>query len=324
MSIGSRDEKSPLKLSTVSRLSGANAELLSGAVQPRGAVLDVQDVPVLVDGFRRMVREREFDVCEMALTTYFCAKAAGKEFTALPVFLVRGFHHGAIVVRPDGSIRSPRELEGRRVGVRRGYTVTTGVWARGILADEHNVDLRSITWVRSADEHVQEYEPPTNVISSTPGTNLDEMLAAGKIDAIIGEPGKDSASVPLLPQPAEAAERALVERGFYPINHVIVVKDELLAQHPSLAADLFRAFLIAKDRYVERLSAGSLEQETHGDRLYRRIMQSTGDPLPYGIEANRGMLEKLVDYTVEQSIIDRPSSIDDLFAPVGPSTVTRR
>ena len=111
----------------------------------------------------------EFDVCEMALTTYLTAKAHGVRFTAIPAFLVRGFHHNAITVDTRHGITSPKDLEGRKVGVNRGYTVTTGVWARSILADEHGVDLDSITWVLSGDEHVAQYRPPANVVPAPAG-----------------------------------------------------------------------------------------------------------------------------------------------------------
>ena len=144
----------PVHLRTVTRTQGSNQALKDGSVTPQGFRFDFEEVPVLVHAFRRMVRGLEFDVCEMAFTTYLCAKAHGKPFTALPVFLVRGFHHGAIVHNPATGVRKPKDLEGRSVGVNRGYTVTTGVWARGILADEYGVDLNRVTWVRSGDEHV--------------------------------------------------------------------------------------------------------------------------------------------------------------------------
>src|SRR5688500_4968056 len=121
-------------LRTVTRTQGNNEALKSGEVTAPGISFDFEEVPVLVHAFRRMVRELAYDVSEMAITTYLCAKAHGVPFTALPIFLVRGFHHGAIVHNTSLGIASPKELEGRRVGVNRGYTVTTGVWARGILA----------------------------------------------------------------------------------------------------------------------------------------------------------------------------------------------
>ena len=154
-----------LKLKTVTRTQGNNRALKAGEVTPAaGFSFEFEEIPVLIDGFRRMVRGLEFDVCEMALTTYVCARAHGKRFTALPIFLVRAFHHGAIAVNTDAGLRSPKDLEGRRVGVNRGYTVTTGVWARSILRNQYGVDLNRITWVLSGDEHVAEYRPPANVV----------------------------------------------------------------------------------------------------------------------------------------------------------------
>src|SRR4051812_3884472 len=165
-----------------------------------------------------MVRGLEYDVCELAITTYLCAKEHGKRFTALPIFLVRGFHHGAIVARAAGD---PKELEGQRVGVNRGYTVTTGVWARGILADEYGVDLDKVTWVLSGDEHVAEYGPPANVVPLEPGKDLGEMVARGELAAAIGV--EREGLVPLIPDAQAAGFDALRRRGHYPINHLVVV-----------------------------------------------------------------------------------------------------
>src|SRR6056297_3541142 len=130
-----------LELSLVTRPQGANAALLRGDVATPGFRLDHVETPVLVRGFRRMVRALEFDVCEMALTTYLCAREHGTRFTALPIFLVRGLHHGAAVRSATGPIDLPADLRGARVGVNRGYTVTTGVWVRGILMERYGVDL---------------------------------------------------------------------------------------------------------------------------------------------------------------------------------------
>jgi 4,5-dihydroxyphthalate decarboxylase len=311
-------DPSELVLSTVTRPSGANAQVVSGAIQPVGAVLRFVDVPVLVDGFRRMVRELEFDVCEMALTTYLCARAAGCPFTALPIFLVRGFHHQAILVRPNSHIRQPKDLEGCRIGVRRGYTVTTGVWARGILAEEYDLNLDAVTWVRSADEHVKEYVPPCNVVMAEQGTSLDELLENGKIDAIIGDPRGASGLVPLIANPQHAAERAFIERGFYPINHLIVVKDDILTAHPQLADKLIQTFTAAKDNYIAELKHGSSQYDAPIDRLYLRVMKLIdNDPLPYGVEPNRLMLNKLIEFAITQHIIAQSPPIDMLFATAG-------
>ena len=162
------------KLKIVTRTQGNNAALKDGTVVPADFVFDFEEVPVLVHAFRRMVRELEFDVCEMALTTYLCAREHGVRFTALPIFLVRAFHHGAIVHNPEFAIQDPKGLEGKRVGVNRGYTVTTGVWARAILQEEYGVDLSKVTWVLSGDEHVEDYVAPPNVVP------IGALISAGK------------------------------------------------------------------------------------------------------------------------------------------------
>ena len=304
-----------LSLKTVTRTQGNNEALKEGIVKPRTFAFDFEEVPVLIDAFRRMVRGNEFDVCEMAITTYICARDNGKRFTALPIFLVRAFHHGAIVVNTKAGIRTPKDLEGKRVGVNRGYTVTTGVWARGILASQYGVDLNTITWVLSGDEHVEEYRPPANVVPIEPGKTIADMLIAGELAAAIGVEVKHPDVQPLIPNALEAGLAALRERGHYPINHLVVVKDELLAAHPDLALDIFNTFADAKNLYVERLRSGAIEQPTDVDRLHLRVMDIIGDPLPYGIEPNRIVLEELMGHVTAQGIIAHPVALDDLFAP---------
>lgn len=302
-------------LRSVTRTQGNHVAVKTGEIPVEGFQLAFEEVPVLIEAFRQMVRRQSYDVCEMALTTYLCAKEHGTPFTALPVFLVRGFHHQAITVHTDRGIRHPKQLEGRRIGVNRGYTVTTGVWARGILADEYDVDLDTITWVRSGDEHVAEYQPPANVGSAPAGKTLTELLLAGELDAVVGADIDHPQLTPLITDPQQAAEAALRTRGYYPINHLIVVRDELLAAHPTLAVALTDAFTRAKDGYVQALRKGTVTPTNAADRMYQRVLQQTGaDPLPYGVAANRQMLETLLRYAREQKILTREANLSDLFA----------
>jgi 4,5-dihydroxyphthalate decarboxylase len=299
---------------TVTRAQGNNQALVDGTVKPRTFDFEFENVPVLIDAFRRMVRGLEFDICELAITTYICAKACDKRFTAIPVFPVRAFHHGAILYNVKSGIRTPKDLEGKRVGVNRGYTVTTGVWARGILQDEYGVDLSKITWVLSGDEHVTEYRPPSNVAPMEKGKKMGELLASGELEAAIGVEADWPDVKPLIPNALEAGLTALRQRGHYPINHLFVIKDEVLEKHPDLAADLFETFAQAKRLYLERLKAGRIEQPTASDKLHQRVMEITGDPLPYGVEPNRRVLEELIRHAVAQHIIDHPVAVEDLFA----------
>jgi 4,5-dihydroxyphthalate decarboxylase len=301
-------------LKTVTRTQGNNRALKEGEVKPRTCDLEFIEVDPLIDAFRRMVRALEFDVCEMALTTYITARAHGKRMTGLPIFLMRAFHHGAILYNTKAGVGSPKDLEGKRVGVNRGYTVTTGLWARSVLANQYGVDLSRITWVLSGDEHVAEFRPPPNVVPIEKGRKMADLLASGELPAAIGVEIDHPDVKPLIPAPKEAAFAALRQYGHYPINHLMVVKDELLEAHPELGPDLFNAFAASKRLYVERLKAGAIDQPTAVDEMHQRVMEITGrDPLPYGIEPNRQALEEVIQGALEQKIIATPFAIEDLF-----------
>src|SRR5678816_32996 len=230
-------DRTQLKRALVTR--GHTQALKDGTVKPRTFEFEFEEVPAIIQAFRRMVRGLEFDISEMAITTYICARAHGKRFTALPIFPMRAFHHGAIVFNTRSGITQPKDLEGRRVGVNRGYTVTTGVWARGILQHQYGVDLKRITWVLSGDEHVAEWRPPVNVVAIEPGKKMEDMLISGEIAAAIGVHGDSPDVKPLIPNAAAAGLDALRSRGLYPINHTVVVKNDLLNAYPGLARDLF-------------------------------------------------------------------------------------
>ena len=303
-----------LTLKTAVVTTGQTEALKDGTVTPHGFAFDFEEVPVIIQAFRRMVRGLEFDASEMAITTYVCARAHGKAFTALPVFLMRAFHHGAVLYNVKSGIRSPKDLEGRKVGVNRGYTVTTGLWARSVLQNEYGVDLEKVTWVLSGDEHVAEYQPPSNVIPIEPGKKLEDMLVSGELVAAIGAVKVESPDVkPLIPNAAEAGLASLRRTGIFPINHTLVVKNELLERNPGLGARIFEAFAEAKRLYISRLKDG-IVSPTANDQLFRRVMDETGaDPLPYGIEPNRKALEAVIRNSVEQGIIPRAFTVEELF-----------
>ncbi|MGZ5165773.1 MAG: ABC transporter substrate-binding protein [Burkholderiales bacterium] len=305
-----------LKLRVVTRTQGNNKALKDGTVKPRTCEFEFVEVDPLIDAFRRMVRGLEFDVSEMAMTTYITARAHGKRLTGLPIFLVRAFHHGAIVYNTKSGIKSPKDLEGKRVGVNRGYTVTSGLWARGVLQHQYGVDLDKITWVLSGDEHVAEYRPPPNVVPIDKGKTMADLVASGELPAAIGLEIESTDVKPLIPNAAEAGLAALRSQGHYPINHLIVVKDELLEAHTNLAPDIFNAFAEAKHEYIRRLQNGQIQTPNRVDRLHQQVMEITArDPLPYGIAPNRQALEEIIQYAVEQRILARPVRVEELFPP---------
>ncbi|MBA2305070.1 MAG: ABC transporter substrate-binding protein [Acidobacteria bacterium] len=302
-----------LVLKTALATYGHTAALKDRTVEPSTFTFAFEEVPKIIHAFRRMVRGLEFDVSEMAITTYICARAHGAAFTAIPVFPMRAFHDGAITYNTRTGVNSPKDLEGKRVGVNRGYTVTTGLWARSILQHEHGVDLTKITWLLSGDEHVAAYRPPANVVPAAPGQTLEQMLAAGEIAAAISVPVDSPDVKPLIPDALEIGLARLRNGGLYPINHTVVVRDDILAANPGLARELFSVFAEAKRRYVERLRA-DIESPSAANEVFRRVLDMTGDPLPYGVEPNRRVMEAVIQYSLEQGIITEPVTVDELFA----------
>jgi 4,5-dihydroxyphthalate decarboxylase len=303
------------KLHAALQTFGYTEQIKNGSIHPTGFVFDFEEVPQIIQAFRRMVRGLEFDMSEMAITTYMCAKQYNKPFTALPVFVMRAFHHGAIVTNKNLGITHPKQLEGKKVGVNRGFTVTAGVWARSILQHEYGVDLSKITWVLSGDEHVEEFKKPSYVVTAEKGANFEDMLLSGELAAASGVTSDNPDIVTLIPNAAAVGYDALRARGHYPINHTVVVKNSLLEAHPTLARDLFAMFAEAKKPYLDKLKAGALEKPSKVDQMLSKIYEITGkDPLPYGVEPNRAMLENIIHYAREQNAVTVDLKIEDLFA----------
>jgi 4,5-dihydroxyphthalate decarboxylase len=298
-----------LRLKTAIGSYGHTKALKDGRVAPDGVTLEFEEVTPIIAAFRRMCRGLEFDVCEMAITTYLCARANGLPFTALPVFLVRAFHSGAVQINARAGIATPKDLERKKVGVR-AWTVTTGVWAKEILRSEHGVDLDKVDWVVADEEHVQQYEPPGKVYRES-GANLGELLASGDLAAAIGIPKVDSPDVKPLVEDADAAAAAWYRKtGIFPINHTLVVKNELLAANPSLGKALYDAFRQARDEYV----AGLASITDEADAVMKRTAALVGDPLPYGVEANRTALQAIIEAARSQHILTGPVEVEDVFA----------
>jgi 4,5-dihydroxyphthalate decarboxylase len=247
-----------------------------------------------------MVRTLDFDLCEIALTTLAQAIAHGKPITGLPVVVMRGFHHGALVCPVGSSLSGPVDLRGKRIGVR-AYSQTTGVWLRGILRDEYGVDHRDITWVTEEDAHVAEYADPPNVQRIGSGQDLRAMLLAGEIDAAIALSGLDPAQVrPVIADPDKAAAEWYRRTGVYPVNHVLCLKTSLADQYPWLAEELLRLFVAA------RVSAGEPSAEA-------RWAGIVGDPLPYGLGANHPAVALGLRYAAEQGLVKQVYAPEEVF-----------
>jgi 4,5-dihydroxyphthalate decarboxylase len=244
----------------------------------------------------------------MAITTYLTAKNYGLPFTAIPVFPVRAFHHGAVTYNTNSGIKEPKDVEGKKAGVR-AYTVTTGVWARGILTAEYGVDWSKVDITFADEEHVEAFmkDAPSNVPYEL-GAELAKMLADNEIQVGLGLGRAEADQIkPLIPNAREAAVESYKKTGVYPINHMIVVKDELLSANPWLAEALFEVFKAAKQSWEAKTPAA--------DRSTLRESTVEGDPFPYGIEPNRKTLEAIISHASDAKILTKPFTVEEVFAP---------
>ena len=317
-----------LRLNFAIATSGHTAALKSGAVPIEGVEPNFVEVVPIIGAFRRMVRDLEFDVCELAPTTYLIARARGAPYIALPIFVMRRFHHGGFVVRPDAGIRVPKDLEGQKVGVR-AYSVTTGVWTRGIFANEYGMDSSKVTWVVDDEEHVTTLKLPPNVVHAPEGKSLAGMMASGEIQAGFTGPAGIGRSGPPTgaweqggQRPAEVypeliadvaqTEAAWFKRtGIYPIHGLITVKTEVLNRHPHVARSLYDAFVAAKKPYIEHLKG--TQGDSADEKKYRGLMPLVGDPLPYGLKANMPSIEAMLTYGLQQKLIPARMPLDEVF-----------
>jgi len=314
---------------------GHTRALKWGDVRIEGVDPAFIEVVPIIGAFRRMVRDVEFDICEMAPTTYMIARALGAPFIALPIFLMRRFHHGGFVVRPDAGIKVPKDLEGKKVGVR-AYSVTTGVWTRGIFVNEYGLDSGKVTWVVDDEEHVATLKLPPNVVHAPEGKSLQSMMKAGEIQAgFTGPAGVGRAGPPISGWDKAGAAAAAADTypelladvekveadwfrksGIYPIHGLIVVKDEHIKRYPWLARSLMNAFVEAKKPYLEELKRG--QGDTPEDKRYRSFLSLMADPLPYGSAANRASIEALVTYSLQQKLIPSRPQLDQVFVAIDP------
>jgi 4,5-dihydroxyphthalate decarboxylase len=276
--------------------------LKDGSVTSERVRFDFEEVPVITRAFRRMVRTLDFDLCEIALTTMAQAHRYGKPIKALPIVVMRGFHHAALVCPVGSAITGPADLRGKKVGVR-AWSQTTGVWMRGIMLDEYGVDHRDITWVTEEDAHLAEYTDPPNLRRIAPGQDLKAMLLAGEIDAGIAIAGVDPASVrPVINDPMAAAATWFAKTGAYPVNHLLCVKTALVDTAPWLPDELLRLFVAAK----------SAAKEPSSETRFAGIVGA--EVLPYGLEANRKGIELCLRYATEQGLVPRVYDVAEVFA----------
>jgi 4,5-dihydroxyphthalate decarboxylase len=241
--------------------------------------------------FKPMVREQAFDVCEMAIVTYLMARAYQKPLVLLPATMLGRHQLAYAIYDGERGVLSPGDLEGKRVGIR-SFTTTTGAWIRGILANDYGVNLDKIRWVTFEDPHVAEYRDTTERAPS--GKKIVPMLLGGELDAVLGETASEARLKPLFSDPAAEASRWFARHGVVPVNHLVVVTEELARERPDIVRELYGLLKASK------AMAGPA---------------ASPDPVPFGVEANRKSLDLITDYATQQSLIPRRFSVDELFDP---------
>jgi len=266
------------------------APLKSGAVRSDRIEFAFEEIVPVWDGFKGMIREDRYDLSEMAVVTYLIARAHGKQLALLPAPMIGRFQHPFAICNAEKGILTPKDLNGKRVGIR-SFTTTTGAWIRGILANDYGVDLGSIAWITFEDPHVAEYKDTTR--RAPEGKKIVPMLLDGELDAVLGETSNDPRVRSLFGDPQAAAQQWYAKHKVVPINHLMVMRSADVRADPETAREVYRLLSEGK-----RLAGAAAEP----------------DPLPFGVEANRNSLQLIADYVFQQKLIPARVSVDDMFA----------
>lgn len=286
----------PVVLRTNLADSALSKPLKSGAIESPLVRFDFAGPKVAHDGFKPMVRDGAFDAGELAIVTYLQARAYGKPLVLLPAVMVGRFQHHCIGYNAEKvTLATPKNLEGRRVGVR-SYTQTTGVWVRGILKHEYGVNLDRVTWVCTDDAHLAEYSDPPNVERAPKGgKKIADMLLDGDIDAAIlgNDMPKDPRIKTVIADPQQAAQNWYRKYNAVPINHMFVVSSELSKARPDVVREVYRML-----------------EET---RRLAELTDANRHALQFGLAPNRKALELAIDYALEQHIIPQKVAVEELF-----------
>lgn len=321
-----------IQLTMASLPSDRTQALADGTVLIEGVELTYVPVPSAPEIFARMVRGHAFDIAEMSLAHYLTMRTRDEfPYIALPVFPSRVFRHGFIYVNRNAGIAAPKDLEGKRIGLR-DHRHTAAVWIRGILTEDYGVSFDDVTWYeggvnapRTRDD-VMEIHPdgPLDIRFVDAPKTLSDMLAAGDIDAVIGaiQPhsfGKSPDVVHLFPDPSRVERDYFRRTGIFPIMHTLIMPDELNARRPWLAESVYKAMEEAKRiALMQRRRFGALrymfpwlaEHVTEIDELF------DGDAWPYGLAANRHVLDTFLRYLREQGYISQAHPVEDYFTPI--------
>ncbi|MGE3643797.1 MAG: ABC transporter substrate-binding protein [Beijerinckiaceae bacterium] len=303
-----------------------------GHVRPEGIDLRYIAIQSPPEIFARMIKSRSFDIAEMSMAHYMISRIRGDfPFVAIPVFPSRVFRHGFIFVNRNAGINEPKDLEGKRVGVQE-YRQTAGVWLRGILQHDYGVDLNTIHWVeggvnepRAPDEDM-DLRPvrPISLELIPEDRTLNDMLEAGEIDAYFGArtPGAltRGKNVARLFPDYRAREKDFYSRtGFHPIMHTLVIREDLYREQPWIPESIYKACEESKRWILQQMRFSGAQRYMFPwlhDEIAEMDTLMGSNPWPYGVPANRKILEAFMSYLVDQAFIEAVRPIEDMFTPI--------
>jgi 4,5-dihydroxyphthalate decarboxylase len=297
--------------------------LRDGSVKPDGIELTYLTLEP-AEIFYRMINYREFDVSEMSISNHITLVSQGDAaFVAIPAFPSRVFRHGYFFINTGSGIRAPADLKGKRGGVVE-YRQTAGVYMRGLLQHEYGVKPSDVEWVQARPDRLGKTPPASvKITTAPPGTQPGDLLERGEIDFLL------SASPPvafqrgspkiarLFPNYRELEIDYYRRTKIYPIMHLIVIRRDLYEQHPWIALSLYKAFCAAKDRALRALSHAGAPRASFA-WLHSLIEEEQAvigkDWFPYGVQ-NPAAIEALLQYMMEQGLIERRPTLEELFVP---------
>jgi 4,5-dihydroxyphthalate decarboxylase len=330
-----------IKLSFASSRHDGVMPLMDGTVAPEGVELVPMKSPPS-ETFWRQLKFGDFEISEMSVSSYLMAKAQGSDLIAIPAFPSRNFFQTLLWYNASSGIAKPGDVGGKRWGIPE-YQQTAVLWARGILEHDFGVSQFSVDWYMERTEALSHagatgFQVPEGIrLQHVPeDQSLAAMLVKGDLDVILafGAPNRGDSSMidrggsrasaegdwskvkPLFPDPIAEGTRFFKEHGFIPVNHTYVIRGDVFRQYPWLPFNLYVAFLKAKEIAAERLSEELSSSLVWGREYLKQTRAAlSADPFPYGVSANRPLLQTLIDYSYEQGLTKRKLPIEELFAP---------
>jgi len=295
--------------------------LMEGTVKPDGIALTMLTQMDSATRHWRMMRNGEFDAAEYSLSSYLMARDRGLPFTAIPVFLHRRFRHGFIFINAKAGIDKPKDLIGKRIGVKT-FQTTAIMWLRGMLHNDYGVKQTDVEWFVELEEEI-DFTPKKELkfTKLPPGKDVEKMLVAGELDAVLHSDlidpllEGDTRIRRLFVNNDEVEKDYFKTTGIFPIMHVMALRKDLVGENPWAPYNLLRAFEASKRAAYARLQNPRIVPLAWY-RSYQEQEQAIlgSDPWEYGLtERNRKNLATAIKYSHQSGLISREIPVEELF-----------